>query len=273
MYRLIRERATTRQVRLFMVACCRLMATAFFDPRIPAALEAAEQCADDPDAEARNHVLWDELITGRVVDREKIAAAGKKLGYAETEMRHLLCVIDAWQLLQERWAGTEYREYRNVQQAISHAAYLCLRDHPNEIFTGGEGNAAEHCAWAIDSASALASGETPEQVAEDVRTIETEIRKAIAHALRDVFGNPYRPNPTRDPGWFQWNHGALPTLAVAAYESRSPHLLTLDPMSVAVLGDALEDAGCTDAEILDHLRNPGPHVRGCWAVDLLLGKS
>ena len=35
----------------------------------------------------------------------------------------------------------------------------------------------------------------------------------------------------------------------------------------------LEDAGCTDSQILDHLRSPGPHVRGCWVVDLVLGKS
>jgi hypothetical protein len=40
-----------------------------------------------------------------------------------------------------------------------------------------------------------------------------------------------------------------------------------------VLADALEEAGCTNADILDHLRGPGPHARGCWAVDLLLGKS
>jgi hypothetical protein len=40
-----------------------------------------------------------------------------------------------------------------------------------------------------------------------------------------------------------------------------------------VLADALEDAGCADADLLGHLRGPGPHVRGCWAVDLILGKS
>jgi hypothetical protein len=40
-----------------------------------------------------------------------------------------------------------------------------------------------------------------------------------------------------------------------------------------VLADALEDAGCTNSDILYHLRCPGPHVRGCWALDLLLGKS
>ncbi len=40
-----------------------------------------------------------------------------------------------------------------------------------------------------------------------------------------------------------------------------------------VLADALEDAGCADAELLGHLRGPGPHVRGCWAVDMIPGKS
>jgi hypothetical protein len=40
-----------------------------------------------------------------------------------------------------------------------------------------------------------------------------------------------------------------------------------------ILADALEDVGCTDAELLGHLRGPVPHVRGCWAVDLVLGKS
>jgi hypothetical protein len=40
-----------------------------------------------------------------------------------------------------------------------------------------------------------------------------------------------------------------------------------------LLADALEDAGCTDTAILEHCRGPGPHVRGCWVVDLLLGRS
>jgi hypothetical protein len=40
-----------------------------------------------------------------------------------------------------------------------------------------------------------------------------------------------------------------------------------------ILADALEEAGCTDQLILDHLRSPGPHVRGCWPVDLILAKE
>lgn len=48
---------------------------------------------------------------------------------------------------------------------------------------------------------------------------------------------------------------------------------TLDPVRLAILADALEDADCDHADLLTHLRGPGPHVRGCWAVDLLLGKG
>jgi hypothetical protein len=48
---------------------------------------------------------------------------------------------------------------------------------------------------------------------------------------------------------------------------------TLDKDRLAVLADALEDAGCDDAVLLDHLRGPGPHVRGCFVVDLLTGRE
>jgi hypothetical protein len=48
---------------------------------------------------------------------------------------------------------------------------------------------------------------------------------------------------------------------------------TLDPDHLAILADALEDAGADNVDLLAHLRGPGPHVRGCWCVDLLLGKE
>ena len=62
-------------------------------------------------------------------------------------------------------------------------------------------------------------------------------------------------------------------LASAAYEDRNLPEGTVDLVRLAVLADALEDAGCTDADLLGHLRGPGPHVRGCWAVDLILAKT
>ena len=62
-------------------------------------------------------------------------------------------------------------------------------------------------------------------------------------------------------------------LAQAAYDERELPAGTLDTTRLAVLADALEEAGCVQADILGHLRGPGPHVRGCWAVDLLLRKG
>ena len=87
--------------------------------------------------------------------------------------------------------------------------------------------------------------------------------------LRDVFGNPFRP-PTRNPSWLTPD---VLSLAQAAYEERELPQGLLDPARLSVLADALEDVGCRDQAILNHLRGPGPHVRGCWVIDLLVGKE
>jgi hypothetical protein len=69
-----------------------------------------------------------------------------------------------------------------------------------------------------------------------------------------------------DPAVLAWNDATVPRLARAIYEDRGFGRLPL-------LGDALLDAGCDDEELIRHCRSGGPHVRGCWAVDLILGKS
>ncbi len=84
---------------------------------------------------------------------------------------------------------------------------------------------------------------------------------------------PSAPAPVVDPAWLAWHDGAASQLAHAAHDERLLPEGTLDPARLAVLADALEDGGCADAELLGHLRGPGPHVRGCWAVDLILGKG
>ncbi len=89
--------------------------------------------------------------------------------------------------------------------------------------------------------------------------------------VRDLFGLlPFRSARAIDPAW---RGGTVPQLARAVYEKRRLPEVTLEPARLAVLGDALEDVGCTDAELLGHLRGPGPHVRGCWALDLILSKE
>ena len=84
-----------------------------------------------------------------------------------------------------------------------------------------------------------------------------------------MVGNPFRP-VTLAPGW---QTPEVVALAQAAYDQRELPAGQLDPARLAVLADAVEEAGCADADPLGHLRGPGPHVRGCWAVDLLLGRE
>ena len=83
--------------------------------------------------------------------------------------------------------------------------------------------------------------------------------------LRCVFGNPFRPM-CLDACWLAWNDGAVRKMTQVIYDERRFSDLPL-------LADALEEAGCTVAAILDHCRSGGEHVRGCWVVDLLLGKE
>jgi hypothetical protein len=82
--------------------------------------------------------------------------------------------------------------------------------------------------------------------------------------VRDIF-NPFRP-VTIDPTWLAWNDGTVVKLAQAIYDGR-----VFDRLPV--LADALEEAGCQDAELLAHCRGAGSHVRGCWPLDLVLGKK
>jgi hypothetical protein len=95
---------------------------------------------------------------------------------------------------------------------------------------------------------------------------------AKCHLLRCIFGNPFRPVTVR-PAWLAWNEAVVVRLARAAYGRRELPSGRLDDGRLAVLADALEEAGCTDDAALAHLRGPGVHVRGCWVVDLLLGKE
>jgi hypothetical protein len=77
-----------------------------------------------------------------------------------------------------------------------------------------------------------------------------------------------------DPDWLTWNDGTVGRLARAAYDGRRMPAGEMEPERLAVLADALEDAGCRDQEVLGHLRESGKvHYRGCWVLDLLLGRS
>jgi hypothetical protein len=130
---------------------------------------------------------------------------------------------------------------------------------------------ASYAAWWTTAGYEERVGEIAEQTSRWVEQAVAETRGSAAcdterkrqcGLLREIFGNPCRP-ASGDPAW----PGATAlALAQAIYEEQ-----TFERMPV--LADALEEAGCADAEILGHCRGPGPHVRGCWVVDLVLGKK
>jgi hypothetical protein len=120
---------------------------------------------------------------------------------------------------------------------------------------GGEADCEDHPAFEAARVSLIVAATRGDSLAQ-------------TRLLRDVIGNPFRPvgcNPT-------WLTSTVVSLGQAAYEERLLPSGELDSARLAVLSDALEEAGCTDDAILDHLRSAGPHFRGCWALDLILGK-
>jgi hypothetical protein len=125
--------------------------------------------------------------------------------------------------------------------------------------------AAEAVARAV--ADGPAAEGVPKDIAESARTAaRASEQRRQAELLRCVFGNPARPPPAPYPAVLARNGGATRRLAESIYTARRFE-------DLPVLADLLEEAGCYDAELVGHLRGPGPHVLGCHALDAVLGKE
>lgn len=146
--------------------------------------------------------------------------------------------------------------YRWVAKTFSHpvSAALAASSHSAAIGSGRE---------AVRYLASHAGGFEPEPVREQLQDRERE-REHVTQCgiLRDVFGNPFRPVAFNT----SWLTSTVVALAEGIYTKRAFDQLP-------ILADALQDAGCDNADILAHCRSDGPHVLGCWVVDLLLGKG
>jgi hypothetical protein len=147
------------------------------------------------------------------------------------------------QVMHKAWQDREYAEAGN------HAATAVLA-------TLNKGAAGTLYSWEV-AAAAKAALARPEWD----RGREEEMQKQCDLA-REIYGNPFRP-VTADPSWLT---STVVALAEGIYADRAFDRLL-------ILADALQDAGCENADILDHCRCDGTHVRGCWVVDLVLGKA
>ncbi len=205
------------------------------------------------------------------------------------------CFRRAWHLLPERRLvhalqtceryadGLADDAERSASRAEAHEAANRVEDIPRRMAAYGVWSAADsnalEAAYATQSFAANALMHEARAAAGDGHLTGREARAIAARTInaewgrhcllaRDIVGNPFRRLPVR-PACLT---PQVVALAQAAYEQRDLPAGTLDVTRLAVLADALEEAGCTGPDLLGHLRGPGPHVRGCWAVDLLLGK-
>jgi hypothetical protein len=120
-----------------------------------------------------------------------------------------------------------------------------------------------HASWQTASAiSAAATARKPGRPSRAAIAEREQTRSALQLLVHDIFGNPFRPVAFGA----EWRTSTAVAIAKQMYESR-------DFTAMPILADALQDAGCDNDDVLNHCRGPGPHVRGCWVVDLVLGKE
>jgi hypothetical protein len=156
-----------------------------------------------------------------------------------------------WPVSQSELAFVVKPAWNAATSPASSAAHDCV--HSDALRAAAD--SSSHSAWAVPQSPRL-----------------DELRYQ-AVLLRDISGNPFRPAPNVESAWLAWNGGTVERLAESAYTERELPSGHLSAFRLALLADALEDAGCADGEILGHLRAAGPHVRGCCAVDRLTGRS
>jgi hypothetical protein len=227
-------RVSERKLRLFGVAVCRRIWPLLTDPRSRKALDLAEQWAEGRATEEGLAAAHDD------------ATAAANDGY--------------WQA---RSPGT-YAENLATRATLAAAQAVC------SVVEGSYAEVAEQAARASahQAAAVVLFARDDEPAAERASQSAHRAQEAgQASLLRDIFGPP--PFGSYGPVDFsvlRWNDGTVVRIARGIYEEGAFERMP-------VLADALLDAGCDRDDMLEHLRSPGPHVRGCFALELLLGRE
>jgi hypothetical protein len=203
------------------------------------------------------HLLPDPLAREAVAVAERFADGETEADELERAFSRLQASLDVlegpWQLSR----GAERAALLPTHEALALALQVTRPEAPKAAYYASSN--AYHAAAAIAN---------PGAASYDLRfsTSSRAEERAQADLLRCLFGPLlFRPVPLFR-SWLASNDGTIPKLAQGIYEERAFERLP-------ILGDALEEAGCDDADILTHCRGPGPHVRGCWLLDLLLAKE
>jgi len=161
------------------------------------------------------------------------------------------------------------------KNALDDAAMACFHVCTEQVAGLHASGTAVRAVWSHQLGEARGRGDHVPDGLSFSQPIRATEEAEQCRLFRDIFGNPFQPLPPRRSKrawedqklrWITGNDRTVTKIAQAIYED---HAFARMP----ILADALEDGGCTDRAILDHCREPGEHVRGCWVVDLLLGKE
>ena len=231
----LRGKVGERKLRLFMTACVRRLGHLLVVSIAREALETAELYADGHLQGTEQQLASDEpWLDNRLYALERG------------------CTLAAKGLSNAEWP----RDWRDSEMAAYYATVAAGDCNRTSLMPDQWTGQANWISEASSDAVNYASGNRNSDVA------KVSERHAHAWLLFDIFGNPFRPI-VADPAWLS---PTVQSIASAIYQDRAFDRLP-------ILADALEEAGCTNADVLLHCRQPGEHVRGCWVVDLVLGKT
>ena len=241
-------RLTHRKIALLACAFCREVWHLLVDERCRKAVEACERGAD-----------------GTVAPKEYVRLASG-IQIAEGELRAARAIFS------NRRVGAlqgGQRQQARLKSAYFHAARTVRMGAGSTLYwlQYGRGKYKEVSPVLRAAESAVATLKRAAQAeGQDPGVVMYRQRSAQCDLLRDLIGHLFRPVPPIDPPWLRWHDGCVRRIATGIYDGNRWD-------DLPILGDALEDAGCADREILAHCRSGGVHRRGCWLVDALLGKE
>lgn len=206
-----------------------------------------------------------------------------KAGDRKLRLFAVACCRQLWHLLTDERSKTavevaeEFADGRRGKEDLARAW-----ETAGEVSPAGHGSAARHHVWHNAHTAAWEVGEADAFDAANMTLIRTSgcvpssltdwegwqiaLKEMVARQcffLRCIFGPlPFHSVPFAP----SWRTSTVLSLAKTIYDQRQFQ-------DMPILGDALEDAGGASLDILDHCRQPGVHVRGCWCLDLIQGKS
>jgi hypothetical protein len=246
-----------RRLRLFGVACCRSIWEHLDDDRSRQAVEVSERFADGRARKAELAAAHEKAVEAHRPAGQALAEIRARGESAPEELvaRNSAAAAAAWV------AGA-----RLTGGAFTTAVHVVASSTANVRYWQPVGGPPAPDLHVATDPTASARAELVPEGFDSTRARKLAHQKELsfqAGLVRCLFGNPFRP-AAADGEWAGWNGGTVAKMARAIYGGR-------DFERLPILADALEEAGCAERAVLGHCRSGGPHARGCWVVDALLG--